>query len=369
MNVLSPCRVLTTVLMACLMLVFCVDPAAALKVGDDAPPLQQGKYVKGDPVKEFEDGKVYVLEFWATWCGPCISAIPHVTDLQHQYADDVVIIGQNVWEQDESAVQPFVAKMGDQMDYRVALDDKSKDAQGAMAKTWMEAAEQNGIPCSMIVDQKGKVAWIGHPMSMDGVLARVVAGTFDPAAEALRNQKLEAMQQEMMAALQVGDIDKALEVVDRVEALAPEMAPQMAQARIALLGQAERFDEMAVVMKARIEASDNPGELNELAWMIVAPDSPIPDGAKDLDAAMAAAVEANERTDGEAPGIIDTLARVHHLKGDHAKAIELQTQAVELSKDTPEMHEMLKATLEEYKAAAEQQSYWDALPMIEVFGC
>src|SRR5262245_37552422 len=42
-----------------------------LKVGDKAPKLQTGKWIQGDPVKEFEKDKAYIVEFWATWCGPC----------------------------------------------------------------------------------------------------------------------------------------------------------------------------------------------------------------------------------------------------------------------------------------------------------
>ena len=53
-----------------------------LKVGDKAPPLVGGEWVKGEPVSGIEEGKVYVLEYWATWCGPCIRAIPHVTEFR-----------------------------------------------------------------------------------------------------------------------------------------------------------------------------------------------------------------------------------------------------------------------------------------------
>ena len=56
---------------------------------------------------------------------------------------------------------PFVKKMGDKMTYSVALDDKSSDKKGAMAKNWMEAAGQEGIPTAF-GGQKGKIAWIGH---------------------------------------------------------------------------------------------------------------------------------------------------------------------------------------------------------------
>ncbi len=42
--------------------------ADSLGVGDSAPKLEVKSFVKGDPISEFEPGKVYVVEFWATWC-------------------------------------------------------------------------------------------------------------------------------------------------------------------------------------------------------------------------------------------------------------------------------------------------------------
>ena len=78
----------------------------ALKIGDAAPPLKVGKWIKGEPVKAVEAGKLHVLEFWATWCGPCVAAIPHVSELQKKHAD-VVFIGVNVWEDDPEKVEGF----------------------------------------------------------------------------------------------------------------------------------------------------------------------------------------------------------------------------------------------------------------------
>ena len=91
---------------------------AQLKVGDPAPALQVSAWVQGDPVETFEPGKVYLVEFWATWCGPCITAIPHVNALHEKYKDQgLVVIGQNVWEHQENQVEPFVRKMGERMTY------------------------------------------------------------------------------------------------------------------------------------------------------------------------------------------------------------------------------------------------------------
>src|SRR6266478_1453472 len=85
-----------------------------LKVGDPAPKLQTGKWVQGEPVKEFQKGKAYLVEFWATWCGPCRVSIPHLNEIHNQYKDKgLVVIGQDCWERDDNLVEPFVKKMGD----------------------------------------------------------------------------------------------------------------------------------------------------------------------------------------------------------------------------------------------------------------
>jgi thiol-disulfide isomerase/thioredoxin len=176
------------------LLAACLLPAMAaekLAPGMPAPPLVSGEFIQGEPVKEFEKDKVYVVEFWATWCGPCVATIPHVNDLQKKFADKgLVVIGQNVWERDTSKVKPFVEKMGEKMTYRVAMDDKSDGGKGKMAETWMQAAGQKGIPSAFVVDKKGSIAWIGHPARLnEELLGQIIDGTFDPAAYAEKMKK------------------------------------------------------------------------------------------------------------------------------------------------------------------------------------
>jgi len=149
-------------------------PAATLKVGDAAPALAIDTWVKGDAVKSFEKGKIYVVEFWATWCGPCIKAIPHLTELQKEHKE-VTFIGVAASEKPGDnadrlkRVQEFVAKQGGKMEYRVGFD-----GDGEMRESWKRASGQRGIPCTFIVNGDGKIAWIGHPSQLDEALAPLV---------------------------------------------------------------------------------------------------------------------------------------------------------------------------------------------------
>jgi thiol-disulfide isomerase/thioredoxin len=72
--------------------------APTLKSGDPAPPLAVSRWIKGEAAKQLECGKMYVVEFWATWCGPCIGCMPYLTELHKVYKDRVTFISVNVAE-------------------------------------------------------------------------------------------------------------------------------------------------------------------------------------------------------------------------------------------------------------------------------
>src|SRR4051794_27262183 len=157
--------------------------AEHLGVGDPAPAIQVKEFVKGTPVASLEKGKRYVVEFWATWCGPCRVSIPHLTEMQKKHPE-FTFVGVSVWEEDQKGVRPFVQQMGDKMAYTVAMDDVpegGKGNEGKMARAGMGAAGQNGLPTAFLIARDGKIAWIGHPMQMDEPLAKLAAGTWDVA--------------------------------------------------------------------------------------------------------------------------------------------------------------------------------------------
>ena len=92
-------------------------------------------------------GKVVILDFWATWCGPCRTEIPTFIALQKQYAKQgLVVIGASVDEGGADVVKPFARKLG--INYPVVLaDEKTQQAFGGI----------EAVPTTFIIDRQGQI--------------------------------------------------------------------------------------------------------------------------------------------------------------------------------------------------------------------
>jgi thiol-disulfide isomerase/thioredoxin len=184
------------------LLLLCFTPVAVqsqifeflpvtLNVGDPAPPLRVKKWFKGEPVKEYKKGSVYIVEFWATWCMPCKAAMPRLSVLANKYKDKVTVIGVSIMENKKTSVQKisaFVDSMGERMDYNVATEDSN-----FVDTEWMLATGERGIPSSFVINAEGKLAWIGHPSKLETVLPAIIDNRWEVEAELskrISNRKL-----------------------------------------------------------------------------------------------------------------------------------------------------------------------------------
>jgi len=326
--------------------------AEGLILGDPAPALQ-GKvtWLKGDAIDEFEEGNIYVLDFWATWCSPCIASIPHLNSIAQRHREDgVKVVGLAIWPRPGMApTDEFVKGRGDGMDYYIA-----EDINGAVAEAYMNATNQQGIPTVMIVDREGRLAWLGHPSEMDPVLESVIDGSFDMElarrkSKLMREADAKLSRANELAAL--GMWDDAFEIVDEVIEMDHEvfggyavMKYQVLHVRLHREADAAAYGRKVVgsVLRNHTEA------LHQLAWFII--DAPIEN--PDLELARLAMDRAVELTEGEDANILDTMAALNFAKGNVDRAVTLQRRALELLE-----HENLRADfqerLEKYEAASQ----------------
>jgi thiol-disulfide isomerase/thioredoxin len=123
------------------------------------------------------DRKLLVLDFWATWCGPCVAAIPHMNELATRFADIAQCVG--VSDEQQSAFQQGLSRIGrSTRDFKYAL----ALAPSRKLHTFFGI---KGIPHCVVVSSDGIVRWQGHPMA----LTEEMFGRYAEAQKALNAAK------------------------------------------------------------------------------------------------------------------------------------------------------------------------------------
>ncbi|MFM7180392.1 MAG: TlpA disulfide reductase family protein [Verrucomicrobiales bacterium] len=191
--------------------------APTLLPGGEVKPdaLTKGEWIQGAGPAAWEPGKVYMLECWATWCGPCVAVIPHVNELHKKYSEKGLrVVGVNVWEDGKEKVEAFVKAKGDGMSYPVVYTGKGSDFE----KEWLNAAAVRGIPHAFLV-RDGKLLLKSHPSRItdEVILAALEGGAaLDKITESMN--KAEAEQSALMSAMREFSMASSKKDVPAMEA-------------------------------------------------------------------------------------------------------------------------------------------------------
>ena len=302
----------------------------ALSIGSKAPIPEISDFVRGEKPTFFEPGKVYVIEFWATWCPPCRQSMPHLTKLaEDMKSKGVVIVG--VSDEKVETVRTFLEKDEWKQKARYTL---ATDPDRSTHKAYMEASGQGGIPTAFIV-KEGVVQWIGHPMEMDAPLAKIVDGTWDPktAKQSFEDAVAEEMkamgrQNDMTKAIDSKDWDKAVALIDaEIAASTGEEAMQSKVQKAQILLVAGR-SEAAYALCAELIKED-PALRNFVATSVLH----LPDVAdRRVDLAITWLTDVTSAAGPANPQVLAELAYAWSLKGDFTKAADFMRRAIDTAK-------------------------------------
>ncbi len=144
------------------MLLIIVKTSAQIniKVGEKAPEINITDWIENVPTDKSLNGKYIVLEFWATWCGPCIAAVPHMNKIQEEFnQEDLYYI--SITDESIKKVKRSLKRINFNSIVVTDLTKKTQINYGDGVKGL------KAYPLTVLIDKKGIIKWIGEPKKLD----------------------------------------------------------------------------------------------------------------------------------------------------------------------------------------------------------
>jgi len=328
-------------------------PVARLARGDEAPTLEGTRWLLGEPLTAWQPGRVTVLSFWTPASAASRSSLMALNEVVARYEQrrvDVVAIAVGPTGEGGESPAEFVERRADVLQTRVA-----EDPGGLVARRFLTTAGLDALPVALIVDGSGRMVWSGPP---DATLFRALDHVVTRNSARLRELEFADEVRALRDAAERRDWVQVEVISNRLYRTDTTAFGAQAATRyeaLLLSGKPEEARSWGQRMLVKDFAASAPG-LNLLAWTIVKPGGAVPAEHRDLELALALAQRANELTKGSDPYILDTLARVHYLRGEAPLALPLQIRAVELSRGLTgrmgaEIRAELRQRLEQYSEA------------------
>ena len=293
-------------------------------VGNKAPELKVAKWLKGGGFQKLEKGKVYLIDFWATWCVPCIAGMPHLSQLQEKYRSAglqvIGITSNDPYGNTPDKVDAFIKSRPNLMKYNVAWVPESSKGKltGIFVHPWMQQAGTMNLPTAFLVDRNGNMAYIGDPHTVDEVLDEVINNKHDLTklkANYISGLAAEKTCKQFEAALKENDFSKAT-------ALGKQILEEYSFVKVNTL----------LIVGSSIGAMARTANIDTAL----------------LEIGFAAAQRGVVATKFESPGFLSTLASLYAAKKDYMQAVITQSLAISVSEGGMKDNQVKE--LEQYKA-------------------
>jgi thiol-disulfide isomerase/thioredoxin len=214
-----------------------LNPGDAVKL----EPLAGASFIQGKAPASWEEGKVYIIDCWASWCGPCKITVPRLNKLYTDYqAKGLRVVGVSVFGEKRADVEAFLKGEGSEMSYPVAIADKD----GAFESEWLRTADVSSLPSAFVV-KNGILLFVIHSgkITNETVEALLAGGEREAAVVRRLGHEVgdeeraanEAAEHEKVVSLLLRDLrfiedsQGKVESIDKILASNPGLHPEVKQ--------------------------------------------------------------------------------------------------------------------------------------------
>lgn len=301
-------------------------------------------WLQGTPVREWEKDKVYIFEFWATWCGPCLAVMPHMEQLYQAFKDNprFQIIGINVMDnKTPEALKTFLKNRPISLNYAMAVDVKGKKTKAE----WLDPLGVEGIPEAFAV-KNGKLIWRGHPVKLTEEMLQAMLKP-DFSAASLPGEDADAGRREWKRYRQTAETVQRLvrtegkaaaeQFLKQVQAsgqLSPDRLLQLRMFLFESLGKLGQFDEaQSVLNDLSREHQDNYRVQINIAGNLLDRDiMPADKLQPDLvERCLDRCIEISKKDNKEASLPWRMMAELREREGKNREALECMEKSISLS--------------------------------------
>ncbi len=136
---------------------------SSLQVGSKAPKINITNWIHNTPKDKNLKNKVIVLEFWATWCAPCIKAVPHLNKIQKKFKGNDNVVFLSLSDEKEATIKKKLKKVNFSS---IVVSDITKQTNKNFGVKF--------LPLTLIIDKQHVIKWIGGPNELNYELIKEV---------------------------------------------------------------------------------------------------------------------------------------------------------------------------------------------------
>lgn len=210
----------------------------SLNIGSISPKLAVQDWYYGAPITNIEKGRFYVVEFWSTWCSPCLKSFLPFNRIARKFKTKATFLSVNVLEKKnypKERAKQIIDSLNRTMklDFSVGFEEEKKISEGWFGKIW-----DASVPLVVLIDSTQQISWIGDIENLKEHLTKVLNGEWDKevaAKKRIEQQSIIKQDYETRDAVMpffrngyasdyFGNPDSVLSILEELERINPSAA-------------------------------------------------------------------------------------------------------------------------------------------------